>query len=170
MDTNNLKDFDLALKFLYFGEDLTNAKSETEGRKLLMTNEIPSFKEIFTEKRFIKMTRVSSILLIFLQLSGINTVLFYSSKMFRDITDDLFISRLFSAFIGVTTAVSVASTSIFTKLFSRKGLIKYSSIALFVLNITLGFISKFAEDPSVPIIIVSLLYIFICMSMFSTVI
>ena len=76
----------LALKFLYFGEDLTNAKSEIEGRKLLMTNEIPSFKEIFTEKRFIKMTRVSSILLIFLQLSGINTVLFLpyqsSRKMF----------------------------------------------------------------------------------------
>ena len=170
LDTNNLKDFDLALKFLYFGEDLTNAKSEIEGRKLLMTNEIPSFKEIFTEKRFIKMTRVSSILLIFLQLSGINTVLFYSSKMFRDITDDLFISRLFSAFIGLATTFSSYLSSVSTNLFKRKTLVQCSLFILFILNFCIGLISKYAEDPKIPIIIVSLIYIFICMSMLGTVI
>ena len=170
LDRGMEKEYNAALEFIYYGEDLEAMKKEIEGRKLLMNTESPSLYQIFTEKKHVKMTVLSIMLMIFLQFTGVNCLLFYSSKMFHDITNDILFSRVFSICIGFMTVISCILTSQVTKFFGRKTLIVWSFAGVSGLNILSGLVSQFSKSPAIPILIITMLFILICMCTLGTVI
>ena len=170
LDQGMEKEYNAALEFIYYGGELEGMKKEIEGRKLLMDNEAPTLYEIFTEKKYVRMTFLSIMLMIFLQCTGINCLMFYSSKMFHDITDDVLFSRVYSICIAFVTVISCMLTSQVTKFFGRKTLIVWSFAGVSGLNILSGLVSQFSKSPAIPILIITMVLVFICICALSTVI
>ena len=158
-------EYDESLEFVYYGEDIEIAKEEIEGRKKLMESDLPSLTDIFTKKQYLKMTRVSGLLYIFFQCTGVNCTVFYSFKMFQDISNDIFFSRIFSISIGLTLFFSAFFSSMITRYLGRKTLIMFYFGIVSSLNIIIGLISQHVVNPTVPILVLSIIYMFLCSSL-----
>lgn len=170
LDNGKEKEYQEALKFMYDDEGFLASKLEIEGRKEIMNSEKPSLLEIFTDKKYLKMTIMSSLLMLFHQCTGFNNLLYYSSRIFRDITNDIFLSRLFSICVGLTVTISTLMSSLITRGFGRKNLLTCSFCTVATLNLVIGIVSNYIEDPAFIVLPLIIAFIFVSSSSVGTVV
>ena len=90
--------------------------------------------------------------------------------MFQDISNDIFFSRIFSVSIGISIVLSCLFSGIITRYFGRKTLIVSGFGIVSCLNIIIGLISQYSLNPAVPVLVLSVIYVFVCASNLGTII
>ena len=117
--------------------------------------------EVLCGKKYRRMVRVGSVLAFVQQLAGINAVVFYSSAMFQNIGISIFLSRLITFFIGVTSVISSCCTIPILKYIGRKPSLLSGHILIAIDLLITGLLSQFQPDATTGIAVCVCAFFFI---------
>lgn len=149
-----------ALKIVYFDSEIEEQLEALECKlhgldESLLGIEKVTYKSVLFSWKYNKMLRCGVILCSLQQLSGINTILFYSNDIFKDLHASSLMSRVLTLLMGFILLFSNALPIFLLKLFGRKTLLVSGQLFLAVDLFILAAISNSHEiSPEVKSIFV----------------
>lgn len=92
----------------------------------------PSYKEIFTSKKYRKMLRIAILLSVAQQISGITPILIYSNSIFISLGGGVFMAKIYSVILGLVLVISgFIAIPLLSKL-GRKTLLVYGQLLIVI--------------------------------------
>ena len=167
LQINDLQLYEKALSEIY---DLESTKRELHkyledpgsalSRKSTKSSRI-TYKELIFSKEYRKMLRIGIILGSIQQLSGINSIIFYSSTIFQQIGNGIFLSRLLTFFLGLTQMVANVFTILFMRYFGRKKILTSGYILLTIDLLVIGLTNLYLQQNTIIPAVLLCIYLFI---------
>lgn len=149
---------------IYKPEFVLEIMLDLEAETQTKLNQNDSWSLIFS-KKYRGRLFLGSMMQIFQQLSGINAIVFYSSKIFEDSTGDKKVANYMTIVSGVLLMVFSFSASIFSKKYGRKTILALGNFGLMFFLIIVGIcaiITRDTEDISTAwaVVIIGLIFLY----------
>lgn len=120
------------------GIETYKKNKESLGLDAFLSN--TTYSEVICSSNYRKILRIGIIIGSLQQLSGFNSIIYYSSTIFQNMGGSVFISRVLTFLLGILILASNLMTIIIMKYFGRKTILVYGQFFLAIVLTILGII------------------------------